>query len=361
MKSRLAILVMFLALGFLAAGLIGCSTTSTTAASSGVTDPSHPPSARDLSASTYVGVDTCKTCHGSKYTEWKNSKHANVHSIRATSMAGGCGFCHATGYKQTGGYAITDTYTKEGDTTGSWMYTVQCEACHGPGSQHVAKAQSDITSTEAIKLLINKTPSAEATCGRCHRGRPFVIKDANGRYDSLVDMNDKTAVNASIEAVRLTSGTGIYHPIHYRPNLPVFKGTGGYEYSGSTYTSSYHTSGVSNACVVCHFQFGTDVHDPAPDLAACQSCHADAASFDVGGRLTEIQGLLKTLAVKLASYEAAVPRASRTADSYTKALWNYYLITREADAGAACAGAHNYLYSKQLLQDAIDNFDPNNP
>ncbi len=340
-----------LGLGILAIGLAGCAVTSTTASGSGVTDPSDTISANDLSAATYVGVDTCKTCHSSRYTEWKASGHATVISSGASyNPASGCGYCHATGYKQTGGYSITSNSSTE-----SGMYTVQCEACHGPGSLHVT--------AEGVSrsLTINKVPNYATTCGKCHRGRPFVLKDANGRYDALVDMTDKTAVNASIEAVRATSGTAKYHPLHYRPNLPVFLGTGGYEYSGSTYTSSYHTSGIGNACVVCHFQFGTDKHDPAPDLAACQACHTGATSFDIDGKNAEILGLLQTLGVKLATYEAAVTKSARTAESYTKALWNFYLISRETDAGAVCAGVHNYKYGKQLLQDSINNFDPNNP
>lgn len=323
-------------------GLSGCTTTSTTSGA-GVTDPSHPPSNNDLSAASYVGVDNCKTCHPNEYTQWKSSAHAAPSSHTGT----GCGYCHATGYKKTGGYGLTSTSTTE-----SGMYFVQCEECHGPGSLHV---------TQKTNSTINKVPNAETTCGKCHRGRPFVNKDANGRYDSSVDLNDKALVTSIINAALPTSGTASRHPIHYRPNLPVFKGTGGYEYAGSTYSNSYHTTGISNACVTCHFQFSND-HDPSPDLAACQACHPGATDFNVSGRNTEILGLIETLRIKLAGYETAVPSlSSRTSVSYTKALWNYYLISREADAGMACAGAHNFKYAKQLLQDAINNFDPNNP
>jgi hypothetical protein len=354
MRKNLVVLCLIFS-GLMLVGLIGCTTTTTTATGNGVTDPSHAPSNNDLSAASYVGSLTCKECHGpgnddgneDVYTPWKNSAHASVIGSGASSNpSSGCGFCHATGYKQTGGYSITSNSTTE-----AGMYTVQCEMCHGPGSLHTPEAA-------AKSATINKVPDAIATCGRCHRGRPFVVKDANGRYDSLVDMDNKTAVNASIEAVRGTSGTLTRHPIHYRPNLPVFKGTGGYEYSGSTYTSSFHTSGISNACVVCHLQFGTDKHDLEPDLAACNSCHTGVITFDVDGKNTEILGLLQTLGAELGSYEAAVTRSARTAESYTKALWNFYLITRETDAGKACAGVHNYRYAKQLLQDAINNFDP---
>jgi len=338
----------FVGLVVLAAGLIGCTATNTVAGSAGVTDPSHTPSNNDLSAASYVGVDNCKTCHASEYAEWKASGHSSVIRGGASSNpSSGCGFCHATGYKQTGGYGLASNSTTE-----AGMYTVQCEMCHGPGSLHAAGPAT---------TNINKVPNAVTTCGRCHRGRPFVVKDANGRYDSLVDMDNKAVVNATIEAALPTSGTATRHPLHYRPNLPVFKGTGGYEYSGSTYTSSFHTTGISNACVVCHLQFGTDKHDLEPDPAACNSCHTGVTTFDVDGKNTEILGLLQTLGGKLASYEAVVTRSARTAESYTKALWNFYLITRETDAGAACAGVHNYRYAKQLLQDSINNFDPNNP
>jgi len=346
-KSKILLIVFLLGIGVL---FYGCGQTTNSSTTSGVTDPSHAPSNNDLTASSYVGSLTCKSCHGGDnademYMKWKNSVHGDSLTLTYTAKLD-CALCHATGYKKTGGY-----------TSGSGeanMFGVQCEECHGAGSQHVAAAQKNIADKDTIKSLINKTPSSESTCGKCHRGRVFTVK-IGSKYDSVVDLNNKTAVNATIEAARLTSGSG-RHPIHYRPNMAVIKGTGGYEYSGSTYTNSYHTAGISNTCVVCHFQNSDKAHNAEPSLNACKACHTGATSFDISGRVTEIQGLLDTLQSEIKTYVASGKSVS--AEAYTKALWNLTLISKEADAGKACAGVHNYKYAKQLLQDAIDNFDP---
>jgi len=60
-----------------------------------------------------------------------------------------CAGCHTTGY---------DVTTKEWSEPGVW-----CEACHGPGSQHVAGGFAG----EPGNRQIVKTPDSE-TCGQCH-------------------------------------------------------------------------------------------------------------------------------------------------------------------------------------------------
>jgi formate-dependent nitrite reductase cytochrome c552 subunit len=78
-----------------------------------------------------------------------------------------CGACHTTGYKkeghQDGMPGIVGTWSEPG---------VQCEACHGPGGDHIGG--------KGYKGNIKVDRSA-AACGACHvRGKPNTIPASGG-------------------------------------------------------------------------------------------------------------------------------------------------------------------------------------
>jgi hypothetical protein len=65
-----------------------------------------------------------------------------------------CGKCHTTGYSEEGHQDGLE------GITGAWVFPgIQCERCHGPGAEHVAKGGD--------KTLIKVDKSA-ALCGQCH-------------------------------------------------------------------------------------------------------------------------------------------------------------------------------------------------
>jgi hypothetical protein len=80
----------------------------------------------------YMGAKFCRTCHSSadkdRYHRWLESRHANTFDVLkgAEITNPRCLSCHTTGYDQ----AISNRSTRK-DLRG-----VQCEACHGPGSQY---------------------------------------------------------------------------------------------------------------------------------------------------------------------------------------------------------------------------------
>jgi len=78
-----------------------------------------------------------------------------------------CGACHTTGYSPNGNQddlpGIVGTWAEPG---------VQCEACHGPGSLHMANPQG-------VKPVVNR--SAEM-CGECHRRGDVEFVDAKGGF-----------------------------------------------------------------------------------------------------------------------------------------------------------------------------------
>ena len=103
----------------------------------------------------YVGDESCARCHKSEMKFWETTVHA--HAWR-TLVVGGkqadleCVGCHVTGYGQVGGASLG--FTKK-------LESVQCEVCHGPGSQHVAEEGLDEPATVHTQV-------PEATCIQCH-------------------------------------------------------------------------------------------------------------------------------------------------------------------------------------------------
>ncbi len=111
-----------------------------------------------MSAPTYVGVDKCKLCHKIQYTSWATTKHAKAfESLKPADRENAeCVGCHVTGSKEFPG--------------------VQCEACHGPGSDYKAMAtMKDKQKAIAAGLIMPK----ESDCVRCHNKKSPTFKGFN--------------------------------------------------------------------------------------------------------------------------------------------------------------------------------------
>jgi len=106
---------------------------------------------------TYVGVDKCgKICHKVEYNSWKTLPHATAFDRLKPDEQGKaeCLKCHATG--------------GSADLPG-----VQCEACHGPGSDY--KSISTMKDKEKA-LAAGLTLPTKETCLKCHTGAPHEQK-----------------------------------------------------------------------------------------------------------------------------------------------------------------------------------------
>jgi predicted CXXCH cytochrome family protein len=113
-------------------------------------------SGRLLSSETpgaYVGWKRCAMCHSDISGDWQKGRHAHAfESLKKTGQENlpACLGCHVTGYEQDGGFIDFDI-TPE-------MISVQCEECHGRGSEHAVNP--------AGKVLV-KAPGVDL-CRRCH-------------------------------------------------------------------------------------------------------------------------------------------------------------------------------------------------
>lgn len=108
--------------------------------------------------STYVGSEVCSQCHAEQYERYsKYSKKARS-SVHVTRMAtdlkpnelAKCFECHATGYKQPGGFVSFEQTPH--------LANAGCEVCHGPGSLHADSGDPS---------LIKGTLTLE-DCESCH-------------------------------------------------------------------------------------------------------------------------------------------------------------------------------------------------
>lgn len=102
---------------------------------------------------TFIGSAACRECHAEAFPVWEASKHA--HAFATLEQAGkslhlNCVGCHVTGYQQPGGVCRLDKVEEARD--------VGCEACHGAGSLHAKRPDSD-------NILLGNTSAA---CVGCH-------------------------------------------------------------------------------------------------------------------------------------------------------------------------------------------------
>jgi len=117
-------------------------------------------SAASAQTHTYVGSEKCgKLCHKVQFTSWSATKHAKAFdSLKPEDRAKKeCVDCHVTGDK-------TD------------LPGVQCEACHGPGSDYKAiNLMKDKPKAIAAGLII----PTEKNCVTCHNKKSPNFKGFN--------------------------------------------------------------------------------------------------------------------------------------------------------------------------------------
>lgn len=116
---------------------------------------------------TFVGAETCKSCHPKTFEKWAASKHAHAFEDIVKDPKGRrsdhqfdaeCVSCHTTGFEYNSGWISAE---KTANLKGN-----QCENCHGPASKHVAEP----TNPEFRRAIARKADEVNKTgfCIRCH-------------------------------------------------------------------------------------------------------------------------------------------------------------------------------------------------
>ena len=136
----------------------------------------------------YVGTSTCGMCHksekqGEQLGIWQKSAHAKAYktlmSDEANKIASEKGFstkaveteaclkCHASGYNVDASMKDAKFSVEDG---------VQCETCHGPGSEYKSmKVMKDKKEAVANGLLVYD--NVETFCKKCHNAESPTFKE----------------------------------------------------------------------------------------------------------------------------------------------------------------------------------------
>jgi len=146
---RLSIIVVFLtALAFLLTGSL-------------LAQEAAKKEAKETAAPEFVGAAKCKVCHKDQHAAWSETGHAAAFGKLSAEeqKKPECVKCHITG-------TMTD---------GTVIQNVECEACHGPGSEYKSakimnkkmwEADPEAQMKMAVEAGLN-IPD-EKTCVRCH-------------------------------------------------------------------------------------------------------------------------------------------------------------------------------------------------
>lgn len=162
-----------------------------------------------------------------------------------------CADCHSTN--------LQENYIAEADsfhTTWS-VIDVSCEACHGPGGDHVefmSSAESEGVSSERIREDLNLVASQNSqinTCAPCHSLRQK-LTDEYVHGDEYLDHFDPT----------------LPHPDNYFADGQI---RGEVYVYGSFLQSKMYANGVK--CTDCHNPHTLELKEPLTDNKLCMTCH----------------------------------------------------------------------------------------
>ncbi len=106
----------------------------------------------DSNPSHYLGAELCMRCHVQEGEQWKTTSHSVAWKTLVDTKSdtkAECITCHVVGYQKPGGFA-SGTSTPQ-------MANVQCESCHGMGTEH------DGFSAQPHKVTADN-------CISCHHG-----------------------------------------------------------------------------------------------------------------------------------------------------------------------------------------------
>lgn len=199
---------------------------------------------------------TCGNCHVGHQARWKQTKHAMAHQTLKdlnTAPTATCWGCHTVNER---GNALT-TAAGWNVKSDSAYQDVQCEACHGPGTEHVQNPE-----------IKSKTPLARvsmtvdgASCAACHSGSHHPFAD-----------EWKTSGHAKPALTTSTCATAC----HNGRTALVAWGV-----NTTNYVERDSTSHIPTTCAVCHDPHGSPntamlrfpINNPDPDQNLCMKCH----------------------------------------------------------------------------------------
>jgi nitrate reductase cytochrome c-type subunit len=251
-----------------------------------------------ITAGTYLGVQTCAACHSGGtiidgavvpaiYPTYTNTPHASfftkaIDGLESSHYSKNCIQCHTVGY-DTNSFAVNggfdDVATLYGWTfpavltnnPSNWaampaavqnLANIQCENCHGPGSQHFY-SQGVVGNTNAISVNY-----AAGDCSQCH-------DDLNNHFYSA-------EWNNSLHAAASRTPSGINRPqcvrCHTAPGFVGWATAGGMALQNQYPTNIIWANLASTNIVAYNATSPTYTTPQTPPNTTyfpvtCQACH----------------------------------------------------------------------------------------
>jgi hypothetical protein len=200
-------------------------------------------------------------------------------------------------------------------------------------------------------------------CASCHKPRSISPKPDP----------TKTAIT---DTITITSSRWYQH---YGVQGPMLAGTNGFEFTGYTYSNSFHTASSviqDEGCAICHMAL--EERNPAGGhsmwleseegelVAGCQTigCHSAPMELDYEGIQTETEELLDSLHTLIfnrnwitasGSINASASNPLKIAPAYLSgAIYNYFFVEHDLSLGV-----HNSRYAQQLIESSIEELNSN--
>jgi len=198
---------------------------------------------------TYVGGDTCVTCHEDKKAGYANSLHAKGADPRSPEALKSCETCHGPGSKHA--EDPVSVKPRQFRLASADETNAVCATCHTSGehalwagSKHEARGVSCATchSVHAPKGEFQlKAETQPQLCATCHQNVVNKLK----RFNHMPVREDKMACSSC-------------HNMHGSANVKMLR-------TGTT---------VDEACTTCHAEKrGPHLWEHAPVANACVTCH----------------------------------------------------------------------------------------
>jgi hypothetical protein len=359
-----------------------------------------------------VVVSGClQPCHAFNgvVEQWKTSRHyqtylANAASDEVESWTGkkSCGNCHAIdgvegriegnvtysgttapedlAHGQLNYVNSTSSTFAEGEISYNGSATValvHCSTCHDTSEANDPHITNKTWEAGDFPLRVPSGSSDHAIIEKSSAVGMADGTEVNYRTGNACIWCHKSRKDAMNYITSANSITSTSWGPHNGPHSDIYTAKGGYHYSGKTYRASTHT-GFAKGCVQCHMPAiadnkGVANHSFYAQLSACNSCHSNPPSFDVGGAQSEVKQRLQLLRVELNTdglltqdgtnvltsaqltdghweLDKARPQGATTVSAAAAgALYNYFLVVR-----GSAFGVHNPFYTNELLFDSIE-------
>jgi len=162
-----------------------------------------------------------------------------------------CGGCHTTGYSSEGHQDGLE------GLIGTWAYPgVQCERCHGPGSEHIAKGGG-----KGVAISVNRSADF---CGECHsRGKDTSKIPAKNGFVRHHEQYQDFLSSGKMAQQRCVDCHDPHKPVH--PGKTNTRGEG---------------YGIKKGCESCHPDTATAYQGSVMEKAdvKCIDCHMPKAA-----------------------------------------------------------------------------------